>query len=608
MMALRSCLFYCSILFIVCNAFFNRNPAETSDFVRGAKEGDISYKKSAETFICKDNSRTIPFKNVNDDFCDCPDGTDEPGTSACARGRFTCKNKGYKPLELSSMYVDDGICDCCDGSDETRVKCPNKCTELAKAEFAQLEKVLAEYKEGSVVRAQHLKNVETSLAQKKSELDKLRDEGKALKLKLAAAQGIYEVERDFEEGMNKELEYNATLRVHQALGLAELKTQELASLLAVLLDLSEVDASQVDALHTSYSSGELWVKREAAAPARAILPDDDDDDGDEDYSGAPHDHEDMEDYPPSSHDDEMEDVYADGASPYGDEAASAPAETAAVSEASAAVESPCHAEALSGDPRVQKLLCKVSLEHADDEAMSLIVHLVRSQKRFHEVELVVGYHALFSTFDKALEFVKSAPPETHSCLAEFSSIDGICQVSDVLDAAVLELEAPFVSPEATQAKTALDALQTEYDQSLQARKDIKKHIRHVEKVKEGGHGEMVDLQDKCFDVVDGKFQYSVCLLQGVTQSEVGSTSRTSLGSYASMQENADGTLTLNYENGQHCHAFGARKATVVLTCGSSNVVEDAREPSTCTYLLRMKSPIACTEKYAELAGLSSYIK
>lgn len=28
----------------------------------------------------------VPWERVNDDFCDCPDGSDEPGTSACAKG------------------------------------------------------------------------------------------------------------------------------------------------------------------------------------------------------------------------------------------------------------------------------------------------------------------------------------------------------------------------------------------------------------------------------------------------------------------------------------------------------------------------------------------
>jgi len=70
---------------------------------------------------CKDRAGTALLARVNDDYCECADGSDEPGTSACS-GRaspgkhfFRCPHS-TKPLPPSR--INDGVCDCCDASDE----------------------------------------------------------------------------------------------------------------------------------------------------------------------------------------------------------------------------------------------------------------------------------------------------------------------------------------------------------------------------------------------------------------------------------------------------------------------------------------------------------
>ncbi|KPU79846.1 uncharacterized protein Dana_GF16904, isoform B [Drosophila ananassae] len=106
--------------------------------VRGTRLFDYdAYKPNFEgKFRCLDGSKEIPFDHLNDNYCDCEgDGSDEPSTNACAKGKFYCRyqkrhftGRGLD-VYVASSRVNDHVCDCCDGSDEwtTDVKCQNDC-------------------------------------------------------------------------------------------------------------------------------------------------------------------------------------------------------------------------------------------------------------------------------------------------------------------------------------------------------------------------------------------------------------------------------------------------------------------------------------------------
>ncbi|KQK09755.1 hypothetical protein BRADI_2g50030v3 [Brachypodium distachyon] len=85
-----------------------------------------------QVIACRDGSGSFPRSRLNDEYCDCADGTDEPGTSACPEGKFYCRNMGDTPRIVSSSFVNDKICDCCDGSDEygSGTHCPHTCRSL----------------------------------------------------------------------------------------------------------------------------------------------------------------------------------------------------------------------------------------------------------------------------------------------------------------------------------------------------------------------------------------------------------------------------------------------------------------------------------------------
>lgn len=69
-------------------------------------------------FTCLASKEKISYDMVNDDYCDCKDGSDEPSTSACSDTSFYCSFYKVKPTIIPSSRVNDGVCDCCDGSDE----------------------------------------------------------------------------------------------------------------------------------------------------------------------------------------------------------------------------------------------------------------------------------------------------------------------------------------------------------------------------------------------------------------------------------------------------------------------------------------------------------
>eukprot|EP00961_Rhodomonas_salina_P176414 2377770-Rhodomonas_salina.9 len=141
---------WCTYLLVLGLTLSVLSPADGAvDRTKGVPPEEHSAY-NADKFQCRDGSKTIASSRVNDDYCDCDDGSDEPGTSACPNGKFWCENKGHHSKFLYSSRVNDGFCDCCDGSDEFTgvTTCTDRCDEEGAERRRQLIEQIELHEQG----------------------------------------------------------------------------------------------------------------------------------------------------------------------------------------------------------------------------------------------------------------------------------------------------------------------------------------------------------------------------------------------------------------------------------------------------------------------------
>lgn len=163
----------------------------SANIIGVAPEKQHLYKPdSLNQWAClSDPSIKISFDQINDDHCDCPDGSDEPATNACPYSpdsKFYCANDGFFPNYIENFKLNDGVCDyelCCDGSDEwLSGNCPNRCSEIKQKFDEHMTRKRADLKRALDTRAKYVEKaaslkqeVADSLAKLKSEITTLEE-------------------------------------------------------------------------------------------------------------------------------------------------------------------------------------------------------------------------------------------------------------------------------------------------------------------------------------------------------------------------------------------------------------------------------------------------
>lgn len=158
------------------------------------KKYEKHIDREKNTFRCFDKKKTINLSFLNDNYKDCEDGSDEPGTTA-VNGTFYCRNERNTPKEIPKWDVSDGVCDCCDGSDEffnPRVNCPNTCVDFENERKFLISELETIFEQGmnkqEEIMEKSMKMLEESrtILNQREKLEKLNETVNSLKEKIAS--------------------------------------------------------------------------------------------------------------------------------------------------------------------------------------------------------------------------------------------------------------------------------------------------------------------------------------------------------------------------------------------------------------------------------------
>ncbi|TVU04161.1 hypothetical protein EJB05_50254 [Eragrostis curvula] len=556
----------------------------------GIPPQDESYYKGG-VIKCRDGSGKFTRDKLNDDFCDCPDGTDEPGTSACPEGKFYCKNAGHTPITIFSSRVNDGICDCCDGSDEydSNVTCKNTCWEAGKAAREKLKKKVATYKSGVVIRKQEVEKAKEAYAKDEAELAKLKGEEKLL-------QGLVDKLKEQKKLIEKAEEEERLRKEKEEKRIKEEAEKQAAG------EKGAPDASQhVDSKETNEHVEEdeskvadqhdgLATEHDNHAPESGTSADQHDseaetvDDTAAKESAAPTKEQDPSaDNPEGLSREELgrlvasrwtgenvNEVNKDDKNGHEDEPEiPEPAEEALEDE----LEVPEPAEENYGGYRSE---IEDDRHKYDDEEFG----------NDSEDEYVDDH-------DEHVESYKSDDDQKgddHSDLTASEKPSWMDKIQQTVQN-VLQKFNFFKTPvDLSEASR----IRKEYDDASSKLSKIQSKVSTLtEKLKHdfGNEKEFYSFYDQCFESKEGKYTYKVCPYKKASQAE--GHSSTNLGRWDKFEESY---RVMQFSNGDRCWNGPDRSLKVRLRCGLSNEVNDVDEPSRCEYVAVLSTPALCVEE------------
>ncbi|KAK7251950.1 hypothetical protein RIF29_35579 [Crotalaria pallida] len=593
---------------------FSSSSSILTDPFLGIAPQDEKYYKSSDVIKCKDGSKKFSKNQLNDDFCDCLDGTDEPGTSACPSGTFYCRNAGHAPVTLFSSRVNDGICDCCDGTDEYdgKVKCPNTCWEAGKVAREKLKKKIDTYQEGVKVRKQEIEQAKVSLEKDQALLSKLKNEESTLKgivqqLKehkeqIEKAEEKERLQKEKEEKLKKEAEEKAngenskadesdTGNSDEAGKHLDAKENDDASNHDKVGTLDDSSADQVEAgdkldAHDNYDGA-----TDSPGSEGSLL--NEEDEIEKDAEGEP--------AVKSETDVKVENKEASDEIINKGNDVSENTEGLSKEELGRLVAS----RWTGGNTEKQSPEADAALDSEDHEDTPKETNIEEHDNDIYASETDDDSHKYES--DEIDDDFREDEHDDHSSSYK-SDTDTEPDLSGLSDDTTTDNPSWLEKIQKTVRNIflAVNLFQTpvnqsdaarvrkEYDESSTKLSKIQSKISSLtEKLKQdfGPEKEFYSFYNHCFESKQNKYTYKVCPYKQATQEEGYSTTR--LGSWDKFD---DSYRALVFSNGDKCWNGPDRSIKVKLRCGLKNEVTDVDEPSRCEYVAILSTPALCKEE------------
>uniref|UniRef100_A0A8C1AT78 Glucosidase 2 subunit beta n=1 Tax=Cyprinus carpio carpio TaxID=630221 RepID=A0A8C1AT78_CYPCA len=500
---------------------------------RGVPLTKKQFYEESKPFTCLDGSRTIPFDRVNDDYCDCKDGSDEPGTAACPNGSFHCTNAGYRPMFIPSSRINDGICDCCDTTDEynSGAKCENTCKELGRKEREVLQKMAEITKEGFLLKQQLIEEAKKGQQEKQSKVTDMQENKKQLDEKVEALRTVKETaEQPEKEAKERHLkaweEQKAAIRLEK----------DKAKMAETFLELDD-NADGFVSVSELQSHAELDPDADGTLTeieAQGLM------------GGA-------EQVDTST----FESVWPKIKDKYHSEVSREEADISCLEPAP--VETP-------PDEVKEPVVDNDSEPYPEDDISEEEDEDDEDEDDYHEDDDKVSAQPTIKTPEKTHEDEEAMPPYDADTQA-------------LIDA----------------AQKARDDFE-EAEKALREMDDQIRNIEKELSFDFGPDAEFTYLYSQCYELTTSEYIYRLCPFNRVSQKPKYGGSETNLGTWGSWSGPENNKyLLMKYEQGTGCWQGPNRSTTVKLTCGKETVVTSTSEPSRCEYLMEFTTPAVCQE-------------